>query len=47
MSDIDQKRARIKDAYPGSGRWADMVARMPDNQVLAIYRRFMAEGKIK
>ena len=42
-----EMREAILSAYPNSDSWKKKVARMSDNQVLAIYMRFLREGKIK
>lgn len=42
--DIDNIREKVSSMYPG--KWAAKVARMPDNQVLAIYLN-MQERKQK
>lgn len=35
---IEQMRAEVARLYPGK-RWQERVARMPDGQILAIYKR--------
>lgn len=45
MSDIDQKREELKKLYRSDG-WMYKVKKMSDAQVIAIYRRFAAEGKL-
>ena len=42
-----EMREAIISAYPKSDSWKKKVAKMSDNQVLAIYMRFLREGKIK
>lgn len=39
------ERAALRGLY--GKKWAERVDKMTDNQVLAIYRKFKAEGKIK
>lgn len=46
MSDIEVKRAAIMKAYD-SDRWQEKVKKMPDAQVLAVYKKFLAEGRIR
>lgn len=46
-NDIEVKRTRIAAAYSGSPTWADRVSKMSNAQVLAVYARFVREGKIK
>lgn len=38
-------RASLKTVYPSS-KWARKVDRMTDDQVVAIYRRLQAQGKL-
>lgn len=40
----DQMRSEISKVYPGK-KWSDKVKKMSDNQVIAIYRKFLQEGK--
>lgn len=40
------ERESIKKVYPNSHTWAEKVDRMSDSQVVAIYLRFKAEGKL-
>lgn len=42
-----EMREAILKAYPKSESWKKKVARMSDNQVLAIYMRFIMKGIIK
>ena len=44
---IDQMRAEIIKVYSTSSSWKKKVANMPDEQVFAIYKSFVANGKIK
>lgn len=46
MQNWEMREAILK-AYPKSESWKKKVARMSDNQVLAIYMRFIREGIIK
>lgn len=41
---VDEMRQEIKKAYPGVG-WARKVSCMYDAQVIAIYYKFLADGK--
>lgn len=43
---IEQMRAAVISVYPGK-KWKERVDRMPDAQVVAIYKSFVQEGKIK
>lgn len=45
MDDITQKREKLKTAYK-SESWAQRVDGMPDEQVVAIYLRLHAQGKV-
>lgn len=47
MATDHQMREHIKSAYPYSRTWPDKVAKMKPTQVLALYNKFRAEGKIK
>lgn len=40
------RRELIK-CYPGSDSWEFKIGNMADNQVVAIFRRFQRDGKIK
>ena len=40
----NEKRAAIARVYP-SKSWQEKVAKMSDNQVIAIYQKFLADGK--
>lgn len=39
-------RAKIEDCYHAE-KWRDKVKKMSDNQVVAVYNKFLREGKIK
>lgn len=39
-----QMRCAIYDIYPGDS-WHKKVENMPDNQVVAVYMRFLAKGQ--
>ena len=41
---IDQMRNEIEKPYPNDS-WRRKVALMDDNQVIAVYHKFLAEGK--
>lgn len=43
---IEQMRVEIVKVYPGT-KWRKRVERMPDDQVLAIYKSFERTGKLK
>ena len=43
---INQMRQAIASVYSGKG-WKTKVAKMPEDQVHAVYLRFKREGKIK
>ena len=43
---IEQMRTVILSVYPGDG-WKQKVKKMKDNQVMAVYMRFLQEGKLK
>lgn len=43
--DSNQMRLRLMDMYGPS--WKAKVQKMSNNQVLAVYRKFQQEGKIK
>ena len=46
--DINEKRRRVADAYGSSSyTWKRRVASMSDNQILAIFQRFVKQGLIK
>lgn len=38
------KRNAIARAYPEDSRWQERVEYMPENQVIAIYNRFLSDG---
>lgn len=42
----DQMREKVAAAYDGDN-WKQKVRRMPDDQIVAIYYRFLKSGKIK
>lgn len=42
----DQMREKVAAAYDGD-KWKQKVRRMPDDQIVAIYYRFLKSGKIK
>ena len=44
---IDQMRCAVADAYKHSDNWKKKVKNMSDNQIIAIYRKFLMDGKIK
>jgi len=46
VSDVEEKRKAIAEAYPGSLTWEDKVAKMQDSQVIAVYLRLKAQGKV-
>lgn len=46
MQNWEMREAILK-VYPKSESWKKKVAKMSDNQVLAIYMRFIREGIIK
>lgn len=46
MQNWEMREAILK-VYPKSEIWKKKVAKMSDNQVLAIYMRFVREGIIK
>ena len=41
---VDQMRLAVTEAYPG-WKWACKVAKMPNNQVIAIYRNLQRTGQ--
>ena len=43
---IASMRKAIANVY-NSPRWSNRVARMPDNQVIAIYYRFLEQGRFE
>ena len=45
--DINEKRRRVADAYGSSYTWKRRVASMSDNQILAVFQRFVKQGLIK
>ena len=44
---VEQMRCAISDAYKNSDNWKRKVLYMSDEQVIAIYYRFLNSGKIK
>lgn len=44
--EVSQMRAKIIKVYPGE-RWRNKVSKMSDDQVIAIYHRFLYSGKFK
>lgn len=42
----EMRRIAVAGAYPGD-RWRAKVAKMPEDQILAIYLRLKKAGKIK
>lgn len=42
----DQMREKVAEAYNGE-KWKQKVQRMPDDQIVAIYYRFLKSGRIK
>ena len=42
----DQMREKVAEAYNGE-KWKQKVRRMPDDQIVAIYYRFLKSGRIK
>ena len=43
---IATMRIAVADSYPRRG-WREKVKRMPEEQILAIYKRLEREGKLK
>ena len=43
---ISQMREKILEAYSGEG-WKKRVRNMPNDQVIALYYKFLKKGKIK
>lgn len=43
---VEQMRAAISKAYDGQN-WKDKVTHMSDDQVLAVYYRFLNNGNLK
>lgn len=43
---INRMRELVAAAYPGPG-WKSKVKNMPDDQIIAVYRRLVVSGKIK
>lgn len=41
---VDQMRAAITDVYPGR-KWQKKVEKMHDDQVIAVYHKFLGSGK--
>lgn len=46
MDDISKKREAVIAAYPGSSKWKSKVTKMPEDQVIAVYLRLKAQGKV-
>lgn len=44
---IEQMRCAVADAYKNSDNWRKKVKTMSDEQIVAIYHRFLSSGKIK
>ena len=44
--EVHTMRYWLRQVYPGQA-WNDRVKNMSDNQVIAIYSRMLAQGKIK
>jgi hypothetical protein len=42
---IESKRNAVASAYSGR-KWRDMVEKMPEHQVIALYLKFKAQKKI-
>lgn len=42
----DKEREAVKAVYPYQA-WRDKVDKMPDNQVIALYKRFQRQNKLK
>lgn len=47
MSDIENKRTYLAGLYGGTRRWRRAVARMSDNQVIAIWLKEQQKQKVK
>jgi hypothetical protein len=45
MTDVESKRAYLAGLYGGPRRWRRIVAKMPDDQVLAIYMKEQKKSK--
>lgn len=43
---VEQMRGIISSVYKTKS-WQDKVKKMPDGQIIAIYKRFLADGKLK
>ena len=43
---ISQMREKIREVYSGDG-WVKRVRNMPNDQVIALYYKFLKQGKIK
>jgi hypothetical protein len=46
MDDISKKREALIGAYPGSRKWKTKVIHMSEEQVIAVYLRLKAQGKV-
>lgn len=42
---IEQMRAALKTLYGAAPKWCNKVAKMPSNQVYAVYMRMLEAGK--
>ena len=45
MPTLEQMRIEISNVYPNT-TWENKVKRMADNQVIAIYNKFLKDGKL-
>lgn len=45
-SDLEKKREEVKKLYPQSKSWIRRVNKMSADQVVAIYLRYRAQGKL-
>lgn len=43
---IEQMKLRLIEVYPGE-QWLKRVERMQDGQVVAVFKKFQEQGKIK
>ena len=46
MDDISTKREAVIGAYPGSRKWKTKVIKMSEAQLIAVYLRLKAQGKV-
>lgn len=44
---VDAMRAVLKTQYKGAYKWVNKVNKMPDAQVIAIYKRMQSRGQLK